>query len=97
MTKSLPTPHTTHLDVKNQILDAMHSCDADSDEFETLLKRYESICSIETASRIENKWTAPLIAALGNVFGVGIMGLFETKGQAIFTTKALPLFGGKLK
>lgn len=96
MPKSNPTPDTTHQDVKNQILNAMHSCDADSDEFATLLQRYESICAIDAANRRENKWLSPLIPAVGNILGIVTMGVFETKGQAIFTSKAVNLFGNKL-
>lgn len=97
MPKSIPTPHTSHSDVKNQLLDAMHSCEAGSEEFNKVLSQYQTLCSIETASRRENKWLAPLIPALGNVLGIGVMGIFEIKGPAIFTSKALNVFGGKLK
>lgn len=96
MLKRKATPNTTHQDVKNQILDYLHGLDPDTEEFSKAMRQYETLCSIETSRSGAGRIT-PWIPAIGNVFGVAVMGLFEQRWNTIFTTKALPIFGGKLK
>lgn len=96
MPKSIPTPHATHLEVKNQLLDALHSVDADSGDFAKLLVQYKIFCEIEALNKPQPTGIVPWIPAIGNVTGVVTMGVFEAFGT-IFTSKAVSLFGGKLK
>ena len=96
MLKRKATPNTTHQDVKNQILDYLHGLDPDTEEFSKAMRQYETLCSIETSRSGVSKIT-PWIPAIGNVLGVSVMGLFEQRWSTIFTSKALNVFGGKLK
>lgn len=91
-----PAVHTTHQDVKNDILEALKSRDAESDEYAELLSRYKTLCEIEAINKPEPVGIKPWIPAIGNVVGILTMGLLEIKGPAIFTSKAVSLFGGKL-
>lgn len=90
------TEHATHRDVKNELLDALKSRDAESDEYAELLSRYKTLCEIEAINKPERAGLKAWIPAIGNVAGIIVMGVFEIKGPAIFTSKALNLFGGKL-
>ena len=96
MLKRKATPNTTHQDVKNQILDYLHGLDPDTEEFSKAMRQYETLCSIE-ANRPNAGRIGPWIPAIGNVLGVTVMGLFEQRWNTIFTSKALNVFGGKLK
>lgn len=88
--------HATHKDVKNEVLDMLKTADPGTDEYETLLEQYKTLCEIEAINKPEHAGIKHWIPAIGNVAGIVIMGIFEIKGPAIFSSRALSLFGGKL-
>lgn len=91
------TPDTTHQDVKNQVLNYLHGLDPDSEEFSKAMSQYQTLCAIEAEQKAPGGRVGPWIPAIGNVLGVTVMGLFEQRWSTIFTTKALNVFGNKLK
>lgn len=99
MPKKLKTNTTviTQDDVKNKLLTTLNSLAPDSDEFAKVMVQYKTLCEVETKSRPERSKIEPWIAAIGNLAGITTMGLFEKAGNAIFTSKALPTFGNKLR
>lgn len=97
MLKHKATPHTTHQDVKDQLLDYLHGLDPDTEEFSKAMNQYQVLCTIEADKKAHGGRIGPWIPAIGNVLGVTVMGLFEQRFSTIFTTKALNVFGNKLK
>ncbi len=95
MAKKPDTDKTTAQDVEEQLLNALFVADPGTDEFQKILDQYKEFCATkpEKEERIGLK---PWIPVIGNLTGIGLMGLIEARGH-IFTSKALSLFGAKLK
>jgi hypothetical protein len=91
-----PTEHTTHQDVKNDLLEVLHALDPSDAEYDARLDQYKKLCEIEAINAKERTGIKAWIPAIGNVAGILTMGILEIKGPAIFTSKAVTLFGGKL-
>lgn len=97
MLKRKATPDTSHQDVKDQILNYLHGLDPDSPEFEKAMNQYKTMCSIDNDKKSNRAGAGVWVNAAANLLGIGVMGLFEQRFNSIFTTKALNVFGNKLK